>query len=711
MYWWRSRRLHLIRESLGGLTMHKKTYQNWWLDLDESSILWLTLDQKEHHVNTLNYAVIEEFGAIIDGILEKQKELKGVILRSGKSRDFIVGVDIHEFTRLNTQEEATTLARKVQNIFDKWERLSIPTVAMIHGLCLGGGLELALACHYRIASSHPSTLLAAPEVKLGIHPGFGGTVRLVHSLGVFKAMSLMLTGRTIDAKKARKFGLVDAAVPERVLASAAVAYIHKRPYHQQAALWLTLIEAKIFRPIISRYFYSKLAKKVKKSHYPAPYVIVNRWGKDGALGANAMLNEAKSVSRLLFTHTSQELVRLFFLQEQLKAFGKKVSQTAQQVHIIGAGTMGSGIAAQCLLNGLKVSLQDSNKQQLSKAIKAIYREIDRTAKKDAYVKQKLGDALFPDLHGDEIKKADVVIEAIFEDLEAKTALFKQIEPQLKPNAILATNTSTIPLASLGAAISTPHRLIGIHFFNPPTQMQLVEVVLDSKTSSTEADKALAFVKQIGRLPLPVKSAPGFLVNRLLMPYLMESMLLVEEGFSPMSVDTVAKNFGMPIGPLALLDKIGLDVCLNAAQILSSHFNKEIPEILYKQVKKGNLGCKTQKGFYTYNKHGEVVRSFLPIKKPSRLPSDAKDRLILPMFIEAINCLKEKVVSDTNLLDAGIVFGAGFAPFRGGIIQYAVTQGLEKQVALLKNLQSQYGPRFKIDRNWKKVLMDTGGIKA
>lgn len=686
--------------------MTKKTYQNWRLEIDKEAILWLTLDQKDSHVNTLNHAVIEEFDQIVNGIIEQQKEIKGVILKSGKSSGFIAGADIQEFIHLKDKEAAMSLSRAVQEIFDKWERLPIPTVAMISGFCLGGGLELALACHYRIAAYDTGARLAAPEVKLGIHPGFGGTVRLVHLLGVFKAMPLMLTGRAVDAKAAQKLGLIDAAVPQRVLASAVTSYVHKKPYQQQPALWLTLIEAKIFRPWICRYFYYQLSKKVKKSHYPAPYVIVNRWSKDGALGVNAMENEAKSISRLLFTHTSQELVRLFFLQERLKSFGKRAPHAIKQVHVIGAGTMGAGIAALCLLKGLKVSLQDPNKAQLSKAIKQIYHEIDRVAKKDPYLKQKLGDALFPDLQGEEVKKADVVIEAIFEDLEAKQALFKQIEPQLKPGAILATNTSTIPLSSIASVLQTPNRLVGIHFFNPPTRMQLVEVVHDPKTQQSEVAGALAFVKQINRLPLPVKSAPGFLVNRLLMPYLLESMLMVEEGYSPTSIDNLAENFGMPIGPLALIDKIGLDICFHAAQILVQHFGGEIPEILYEKVKKGKLGYKTQKGFYAYNKQGKVIHP-IQLKRHPALPNDSKDRLILPMFKEAIDCLKDQVVSDAGLLDAGIVFGTGFAPFRGGIIQYAITQGIEKQISLLKELENHYGPRFKVDKNWKKILQEAG----
>lgn len=686
--------------------MTKKTYENWHLNLDKSAILWLTLDQKGSSVNTLNQSVIKEFDQIVNSIIEQQKEIRGVVLKSGKKSGFIAGADIQEFIHLKSQDAAMHLARSVQEIFDKWERLPIPTVAMIDGFCLGGGLELALACHYRIAASDTGTRLAVPEVKLGIHPGFGGTVRLVHLLGVFKAMSLMLTGRCVDAKKAQKMGLVDAAVPQRVIGSAVTTYIQKKPYQQQAALWLSLIEAKIFRSWICRYFYYKLSKKVKKSHYPAPYVIVNRWSKDGALGANAMINEAKSISRLLFTHTSQELVRLFFLQDRLKSFGKKIPHTVKQVHIIGAGTMGAGIAAQCILKGLKVSIQDPNKSQMSKAIKQIYHEIDRVAKKDIYFKQKMGDALLPDPDGNQLKQADVVIEAIFEDLEAKQAIFKQIEPKLKADAILATNTSTIPLDSIASVLKNPNRLIGIHFFNPPTKMQLVEVVHNPDSQQTEVNKALAFVKQINRLPLPVKSAPGFLVNRLLMPYLLESMLMVQEGYSPKSIDKLAENFGMPMGPLALIDRIGLDICFSAAQILVEHFGGEIPDILYQKVKKGKLGCKTHKGFYDYNKQGKIIHP-TQFKREPALAHDAKDRLILPMFKEAIDCLKDNIVSDADLLDTGIVFGTGFAPFRGGIIQYAISQGIEKQIHLLKELEGHYGPRFKVDQNWKNILQEAG----
>lgn len=686
--------------------MIKKTYQNWQLEIDTDAILWLTLDQKSSHINTLNHPVIEEFNKIIDSIIEQQKEIQGIILKSGKSNGFIAGADIQEFIHVKNKTAATDISRSVQSIFDKWERLHIPTVAMIDGFCLGGGLELALACHYRVASSDTNTYLAAPEVKLGIHPGFGGTVRLVHLLGVFKAMSLMLTGRSLSAKTAEKFGLVDIAVPQRVLHNAAISYIHKKPYQQQPALWLTLLEAKIFRPWICRYFYAQLSKKIKKTHYPAPYVIVNRWGKDGALGINAMVNEAKSIGRLFFTHTSQELVRLFFLKQRLKAFGKKTHHTIKHVHVIGAGTMGAGIATQCLLQGLTVSLQEPNKEHLSKAIRQIYSEINRTAKKNHYLKQALQDALFPDLHGNEISKADIVIEAIFEDLSAKQTLFKQIESKLKPGAILATNTSTIPLSSIASVLKDPNQLVGIHFFNPPTKMPLIEVVRGDETQQEVVDAALAFVIQINRLPLPVKSAPGFLVNRLLMPYLLEGMLMVEEGYSPKAIDKLAENFGMPIGPLALIDKIGLDICLSAAKILAEFIGSDIPDILIRKVKKGKLGLKTQKGFYTYNKEGKIIHP-IQFKRYPSLPGDSKDRLILPMLIEGINCLKAKIIPDADLLDAGIVFGTGFAPFRGGIIQYVITQGVEKEINILKTLEENYGARFKVDPDWKKILQEAG----
>lgn len=675
-------------------------YENWKLEIDHDKILWLYLDRKDSSVNTLNAAVMNEFDAILNQIAQ-DKTLKGVVLASAKKTGFIAGADIDQFGKFKDEEDAYNLVRKVQVLFDRWEALSIPTIAMIKGFCLGGGTEFALACRYRVADDGPKTRIGLPEVMLGIHPGWGGTVRLPKLIGAPLAMDLILTGRAVSGRTAKKLGIVDDAVPERQLKHAARYYILHKPKPHRASFLQRLTNSKIFRPIIASQIYKNLRKKVRRDHYPAFYAVVDNWLRHGVSGKEPYIAEAKSIAHYFLHPNSKNMVRAFYLQERLKGLAKGTNFIFKFVHVIGAGTMGGDIAAWCALNGLHVTLQDREPKFIAPAIKRAY-ALFKDKLKTAHEIQAAMDRLLPDPEGLGIARADVVIEAIFENLEAKQELFKKIEARAKNEAILATNTSSIPLDEINAVMKDPERLVGIHFFNPVAKMKLVEVVQGNKTAPEVMQKAISFVRRIDRLPLPVKSSPGFLVNRILMPYLMEAMILLDEGVPPAVIDRAAVNFGMPMGPVELADTVGLDICLSVAENLAKYFDGKIPERLRLMVKNKELGRKTGRGFYIY-KNGKPIKN---LPKQSRPSADITDRLIMRMLNEAQTVLRERVVADADLLDAGMIFGTGFAPFRGGPIHYAKTHGYDAIYHKLLHLQQKYGDRFKPDIGWKNETTQT-----
>lgn len=675
----------------------EKQFNHFKLETDDNQIMWLQIDRANASANSLSREVFDEFNLIIDIIA--QRKLAGVVILSGKPKGFIAGADISQFTHLKTKKEAFDLIRQAQLVLDKLETLSIPTVAMIKGFCLGGGLELALACRYRIAADTPDTKIGLPEVKLGIHPGWGGTVRLPNLIGVIEAMKMILPGSAYDARRCAKLGIVDLCVPERMLKRAAIETIlHPPKPHTQN--WMgKLCAVSFIRPLIGKLFYKNLsAKKVNAEHYPAPFAVVRNWIDNGAK-SGAMIDEANSIADLMITPTARNLVRVFFLQEKMKGIAKQVKFKPQWVHVIGAGVMGGDIAAWCALQGMRVTLQDQTPEKIAPAIKRAYLLFKNKLRVQRLINAAM-DRLQPDQEGAGVARADVIIEAVFEDLAVKQAIFTNLEARAKPTAILATNTSSIPLEEIATVLRNKERLVGIHFFNPVDKMPLVEIVCGAETSDDIIGEAAAFVGGISRLPLPVASHPGFLVNRVLMPYLMEAMTLFEEGVSAATIDAAAVEFGMPMGPIALADKVGLDVCLSVAKNASHYFGVKVPERLKTMVEAGKLGVKSGQGFYQY-RQGKLVRAGKVDASSSS--SDISDRMILRMLNEAVACLSENVISDMDLLDAGMIFGAGFAPFLGGPMQYARTRGFKTVVARLDVLAKQYGERFKPHQGWKMIL--------
>jgi len=637
--------------------------QAWTLKNDEQGIAWLHLDVPDKGANVLSQAVVKALDKKLDEV--EKSDAKGLIIVSDKKAGFIAGADVEEFTHIKTAEEAKAVIELAHGVFNHLEGLNIPTLALIHGHCLGGGLELSLACDYRVAEEGAS--LGFPEVMLGIFPGFGGSVRSIRLVGVQHAMTMMLTGRAVPAKRARRMGLVDAAVPERQMKRAAVQVIAQAGSKRvnQTPMLQKMINSNVGRKLVAMGLRKMTRKRVNPKHYPAPFALIDMWARFGNNPKRMFQAEIDTVSKLLVLPQTQNLVRLFFLQDRLKSFGKVAEAKINHIHVIGAGVMGGDIAAWCAMQGIKVTLQDQDMQVIAKAIKRAAGLFQKKLREPRLVQAAL-DRLIPDLEGLGIAEADMVLEAIVENLEIKQSLYQSIEPKMKQGAVLATNTSGIPMDDLATVLTAPERLVGIHFFNPVAKMKLVETIAGKKTTKETLDIAHSFVTQIRKLPLPVKSSPGFLVNRILMPYLMEAVTMVDEGKQAEAIDKAATDFGMPMGPITLADTVGLDICLAVAQDLADVTGDKVPKFLQTWVEQGRLGKKSGQGFYQYNK-GKPVMSKANVS--SKEQQEITDRLITRIVDEAKRCLDEGVVEDADLLDAGMVFGTGFAPFRGGVMKY------------------------------------------
>jgi 3-hydroxyacyl-CoA dehydrogenase/enoyl-CoA hydratase/3-hydroxybutyryl-CoA epimerase len=673
------------------------TVKHWHLKKDSDNIVWLHFDKADTGTNVLSGEVLEELNLILTEVTKENPS--GLIILSDKPGGFIAGADIKEFTQLQDTSQAAELIMRGQSVLDRLEELPFPTVSLIHGFCLGGGLELAMACTYRVAEDDQRTRFGLPEVNLGIHPGFGGTVRLPRLVGTTAAMDMMLTGRTLDAKKAKKIGLVDFVTPSRHLKTRARMCVMTQPSPPSLPLLQKMTNHTFVRPVLKRILTRKVENRAPADHYPAPHAIINIWADHFDNPRIMLTEEAFSVARLIIGPTARNLIRLFFLREKLKSLGRKSDFSPSRVHVIGAGTMGGDIAAWCALRGFHVTLQDREAQYIAPAIKRAYDLYKKRLRRPRLVQEAM-DRLMPDINGKAgLSHADVIIEAIFEDVDAKRNLYREIEPRIKADALLGTNTSSIPLEEISQALSKPERLVGLHFFNPVAKMPLVEIVANRLTNPEEINRAAAFAAQIDRLPLPVKSTPGFLVNRILMPYLMEAVIMEEEGINPLTIDRAALDFGMPMGPILLADTVGLDICLHVAEIMSNRIGGAVPNHLRELVEAGQLGKKSERGFYRYKKGKPAVFKTPFAKAPSK---DVTDRLMLRMVNEAVACLRESVVENEEFLDAGIVFGTGFAPFRGGPAHYFRTQGIDRITDRLIELEKSYGERFHPDEGWSKL---------
>ncbi len=667
-------------------------YRNFKLTRDSDGIAWLLFDREGTSANTLSANVLEEFETVIAAL--EQDRPAGIVIRSAKPSGFIAGADVNEFRGVSDVREVETRMARAHAVVDRLDALKVPSVAVIHGFCLGGGLEVALACNTRIAIDNAR--FGFPEVMLGLHPGLGGTARFTHLVSPLEAMTMMLTGKTIDARKAKSLGLVDAVTQERHVQNAVKDAIFGRLRPHKQGLLARAMNLGPVRGLLANRMRGEAAKTAPKEHYPAPYALIDLWEKHGGDRKAMLAAEQVSFANLMVTATAQNLIRVFFLREQMKKLADG-RNTVKHVHVIGAGAMGGDIAAWCAHQGLRVTLADMKAEPIAGAIKRAADLFGKIIRKKTDLRDAL-DRLMPDMTGEGARNADIIIEAVPEKLELKQKVYAGLEPVMKAGAILATNTSSIPLQDLRTTLTHPERLLGLHFFNPVSRLQLVEVVSHDTVDPLALATALKFVGAIDRLPLPVKSSPGFLVNRALTPYMLEAMVMLDEKVDKATIDAAAEKFGMPMGPIELADQVGLDICLAVGDMLRSKFGEAAfppaPDWLRDKVKKGELGRKTGKGFYDW-KDGKAVKLPSPVQ-----PTDEMiDRLILPMSNVCVACLREGIVENADVVDGAMIFGTGYAPFRGGPLNYARTRGGPNIVAALKELQVKFGDRFQPDAGW------------
>jgi 3-hydroxyacyl-CoA dehydrogenase/enoyl-CoA hydratase/3-hydroxybutyryl-CoA epimerase len=676
-----------------GPSPEQGAYRNFKLTRDADGIAWLVFDREGASANTLSADVLEEFDAVLTA-LEVQRPA-GLVLRSAKASGFIAGADVNEFRGAIDPRLVETEIGRAHAVIDRLEALKIPTVALIHGFCLGGGLEVALACQSRIAIE--DARFGFPEVMLGLHPGLGGTARFTHLVNPMQAMTLMLTGKTIDARKAKSLGLVDAVTQERHVRNAVKDAVFGRLRRARPGLLNALMNFSPVRGMLASRMVSEAGKAAPSEHYPAPYALIALWERHGGDRAKMLRAEQVSFADLMVTPTAQNLIRVFFLREQMKKLAG-TGNTIEHVHVIGAGAMGGDIAAWCAHQGLRVTLADMKPEPIAGAVKRAAELFGKIMRKRTEQRDAL-DRLIPDMDGEGVRSADLIIEAVSEKLELKQKVYAAIEPRMKPGAILATNTSSIPLEDLRTSLADPSRLLGLHFFNPVSRLQLVEVVSHDGVDPALLAKALAFVGAIDRLPLAVKSSPGFLVNRALTSYMLEAMVMLDEKIDKTTIDAAAEQFGMPMGPIELADQVGLDICLAVGDMLRANFGDLLPPTpawLREKVARGELGRKTGQGFYNW-KDGRADKTAVVTAQPTH---EMIDRLILPMSNVCVACLREGTVDNADMVDGAMIFGTGYAPFRGGPLNYARSRGAENVVATLRTLAVKHGDRFAPDAGWE-----------
>ena len=677
-------------------------FNHWKASEGDDGMVTLSLDRADSSVNAISRAVLDELEQIVERLaIEKPA---GVIIHSGKPAGFAVGADIKAFVEYARNDSVLENIEHGQRVYEALARLPCPTVAAVHGACMGGGTELILACRQRIAADDDTTRIGLPEVMLGIHPGWGGSARLPRLIGATEALPLMLTGKSLSARRALALGVVDRlARPQELLVEARLLLRHPqpRPFARRAMAWVsnTWLARQILAPMMLR----QTAAKVRREHYPAPFALIDVWKRGGGDIRQRLALEARSVAKLAATPTAQNLIRIFFLQERLKGQGGG-DAGIRHVHVVGAGVMGGDIAAWAALKGFEVTLQDREMKYIQPALNRARQLYEKKLKTPERVEQ-TARRLRADVEGSGVAGADLVIEAIYENTAAKRALYAVIEPQVSAGGMLASNTSSIPLDALRTELAAPQRFLGLHFFNPVAQMPLVEVVRHDRLDPAIEKRALAFCKALGKLPLAVRGTPGFLVNRILMPYLLEALRLYSEGVPGPVLDREAKKFGMPMGPIELADTVGLDVCASVGQELAPFLGLELPPGLEQKLADGKRGRKDGQGLYVWQ-DGKPLKP--EVEHDYVMPPDLQDRMILPMVNEAVACLAEGVVDDADLLDAGVIFGTGFAPFRGGPLQYARSEGVERIKSRLLQLAQRHGMRFTPKDGWDHLALRAQG---
>ena len=675
----------------------------------EDGIAWVTFDLPGEKVNKLSRAVMGRLDEVLSEI-ESRSDLRGVIFQSDKDGVFIVGADVAEIRAITEAPVAVEAARQGQEIMNRVERLAFPTVAAIGGICLGGGTELALACDGRVGSDHPRFQMGLPEVNLGLIPAWGGTTRLPRLIGMKNALQMILQGRPVDARKAARLGLLDRAVADAQLTSRATELLRDdaalRRKRRRRSFGDRLLED---NPAGRAILFKKSKDRVlslTKGHYPAPLAAIEVLRKGRRSKERSFRLETERIGELLPGAVSKNLLHLFFLNEQAKknrgVEAEVVTKTVETAGLLGAGTMGGGIAHLLADRDIRVRLKDVNPEALGAGLAAARKVLERKKKRKritAWELEKKMAAISTTLDWTGFSLADVVIEAIVEDIEIKKKVFGELEPQVSESCLIATNTSTLSVTKMQKALRHPERMAGFHFFNPVDRMPLIEVIRGERTDDVTVASLVALAKSLGKTPVVVKDGPGFLVNRILGPYLNEAGHLLAETGDIEGIDRSLERFGMPMGPLRLLDEVGLDVAEKAGKVLSQAFGDRLAPAgaLSDLIADGRLGKKNGRGFYRHEGKKPApdlsAASLMRHGRRSLSPGEAVERCVGLMVAEASRCLDEDIVRTPGELDLAMVMGIGFPPFRGGLLRYADAESPERIVANLRKWESKLGPRF------------------
>ncbi len=687
------------------------------LDISGDGIAWIIFDNGGNRPNILTRATMEQLSSLLDDVTAGAAagRVRAVVFRSGKDGSFIAGADITEFSGIATAAEGEAGARAGQKLYMRIDKLPVPALAAIDGLCLGGGTELALACDYRIASDRPETKIGLPEVRLGILPGFGGTTRLPRLVGTKAALDLILTGSNADARKALKIGLIDERVHPAILydraraAAIEMADGRRQQVRSKPLLDRILDDTGPGRKVLM----SQARKKVESEthgHYPAPVAILDVIDASHGKSIEEALDiEAAALGRLIVTPESRSLVHVFHLMEAAKKAGPTgvTVRDVQRAAVVGAGVMGGGVAQLFATRGIAVRMKDIRADALSNGMKHAQELFDKQVKRRKLTKREAHQQMAriaPTLDYNGFKLVDVVVEAVIERMDVKKQVLREVEAAAGDNTIIATNTSSLSVTEMQSVLDRPANFCGMHFFNPVHKMPLVEVIRGEQSSDESIATIFSLAKKLDKIPVIVKDGPGFLVNRVLAPYLNEAGWLLTDGASIEDIDGALLDFGMPMGPLRLLDEVGLDVARHAGTSMAEAFGERLtapPPILALENSK-LLGRKGGRGFYSYDDEKpevnkdiyEMLGTTVPQSRRDITRTDIQDRAVFSMINEAARVLEDGIVAGAGDVDIGMITGTGFPPFRGGLLRYADTIGMEAVLAKLEQLEKAHGVRFK-----------------